>query len=301
MPTAMASEKSTASIKGRPRATLPGQDRDAEDAADLGQQDGEPPESHAGSPCGAAAHPTRRQSPRTGWTDRLKRRPPRPTRCAQRSPMNAHEGQLRKRRAGDRRFDRLDRWFGFAGQDRLVALQLDRRQQPHVRRNDRPHLQMDHVAGNQVGHFDADGNTIANSGHHVPDTGMQRLRSSLSAELVDKSQSHRRCQDHRNDHRIEALADERRDRSGCKQQPQQRTVELPAKHRQRARVVGTDRIRAKHRDTSIHLGAVEPPATRVNGQKHFVCRHRRGGIDRGAPSYPQKSSSHAVSPENVTS
>ena len=175
MPTATARENSTASMTGRPKRDVDHEDRDAEHPADLGQQPREAGETELELGLGVAFPEPDRDPPELGG------RPGRHHHGV--GGALVHDGsheqarrQLGERGAARHRLGRLLRRDRFAGEDRLVAFEVARGQEPDIRRDDRPDPEVHDVARHQVRDLDAHRLAVARRGDLVADLGVHRLR-----------------------------------------------------------------------------------------------------------------------------
>lgn len=95
-----------------------------------------------------------------------------------------------------------------AGEHRLVAGEPGDLQQPDVGRDDVAQMQVDDVAGHEVGDVDRGRAAVADHGGLVPDLVMKGLGGLLGAVFVDEPEPDRERDDDPNDQRVASLADE---------------------------------------------------------------------------------------------
>ena len=243
MPTATASENSTASMTGRPERNVDHEDRDAEHAADL-------------APTAPRSGSGRAGTRSAGW------RSPRPTAIrpnwvaapvatttasAEPScttvPMNRHDDSSASGAppppapgdfsAGTDSPVRID-----SSHSRLLA-----RQQPHIGRDDRPDAEVHDVARHQVGHLDAHRLAVARHGDLVADLGVHRLRRPLGPELVDEPETDRSGHDHPDDDA--SRPSPTNPDSGRRSSNHSNGLETGAEHRPRRSVMRTHRVGAE--------------------------------------------------------
>ena len=155
MPTATASENRIASMTGRPSSDVDDEDGDAQHAADLGQQPGEAGEPESGTRSGDGVRRARRRSVRTAVAAPVATTTASAEPSCTTVPMNRHDDSSASAR---RRVDRIGALRGrdrLAGEDRLVALEVARVQEPQVGRHDRTDVEVHDVARHEVGDLDA--------------------------------------------------------------------------------------------------------------------------------------------------
>jgi hypothetical protein len=134
--------------------------------------------------------------------------------------------QLRERRAARHWLGRLVCGGRLTSQDGLVALQVARAEEADIGRHDRADAQVHDVAGHQVSDLDAYRRAVAGGSNILANLRVHCLGCLLGPILVHEPESDRGCDDHSDDQRIESLTHDPRHRSCCEQQPQQRVAEL---------------------------------------------------------------------------
>ena len=102
-------------------------------------------------------------------------------------PISAHDSLVVDRIRG-----LLDR-HRLAGEHRLVALELDRLEQPHVGRHDVADRQLHDVARYELDDVDALRHAVAHDERGVPDLRVQRLDRLLGSELVHEPEPDRQA------------------------------------------------------------------------------------------------------------
>ena len=155
MPTAMASENSSASMSGRCSSEVDDEDRRRQRAGDVDQQHREVAQARPGTPSRARACPGRRRSDRTRCAGRSRRRRRGPTagvhdRAHERAARSARPAASRRRPVAIALVDgqRL------AGEHRLVASSPTTVEQPQVGGHQVAEPQLDDVAGYERGHVE---------------------------------------------------------------------------------------------------------------------------------------------------
>ena len=143
-----------------------------------------------------------------------------------------------------------------------------------------PQREFDHVPGDQL--IDVDPDTVAVSANHrlVADARMQGRGGAFGAVLVDESEADADQEDHPDDERLGAVAEEERDRRGGGQQRQDRIVELTAQHRPHADPMGAKRIRAVSGEPLDRLGGAQTIRAAAEPGQHLIAgrgRHRGSG------------------------
>ena len=121
--------------------------------------------------------------------------------------------------------------------------------QPHVRRYGLTKREPDDITGHQVGHVDIDECPVPAHDRAVVDLGLQRHGCLFGAVFVDKAQSHAGGQDHPDDHRVGAIAQEIRRGRGDDQQDQHSILELTGKHRPCADMMDANCVRPQRCQT----------------------------------------------------
>ena len=121
----------------------------------------------------------------------------------------------------------------FAGQDRLVAFQLRRLDQPKIGRDDGADGDLDDVARNEVGHVDLLLDPIAPRDRAVVDIGVQGRRGDLGTVFVEESEADAERDDRRDDHGVGRIAGHTRHQCRAQQQDQQRVAQLATEHTER--------------------------------------------------------------------
>jgi hypothetical protein len=136
------------------------------------------------------------------------------------------------------------------------------------------------VARHQVGDLYVHRLAAAGRGDVVADLRVHRLRGALSAVLVGEPEPDRRRDDHPDDEGIEPLADDPGHGRRCKQQPQQRALQLAGQHRPCARMMGTHRVRAEELRPCRDLRRGQPRRPGPDCVENLVRGERRGRLDR---------------------
>ena len=141
-----------------------------------------------------------------------------------------------------------------------------------------PDAEVHDVARHQVGDLDAHRLAIARRRDLVADLGVHRLRRAFCPVLVDEPETDRRGDDHPDDDRVEALADDRRHRRRGEQEPQQRAAQLASEHRPRARMMGAHRVRPER----SRSGPTPPPWSSPDGRDRSASSTWSGVIAAAA-------------------
>ena len=195
-------------------------------------------------------------------------------------PMNRHDDSSASAAPAPTGCERLLGRDRLAGEDRLVALEVARRQQPHVGGDDRSDVEVHDVARHQVGDLDA---APASPSRITVTTWRISECIASAARSARYSLTNPRPTDAATItpmiSGVEPLADERRHRGRGEQQPQQRAVHLPGEHRPRARVM-RDAPRSDRRPRSRATSAVLGPDSRELTPSYVMGRQRCGDLDR---------------------
>jgi len=135
-----------------------------------------------------------------------------------------HERARRGRDGGVARRLRVERLrcgLRLAGQDRFVAFELVRLEQPQVGRDDVADPQVDDVAGHEISDAHLHRLAVALDEGQVADLGMQGLDSPLRAVLVQEAKADAHRDDRGDDSGLDPVADDCRDHGRDQQQKQE--------------------------------------------------------------------------------
>ena len=213
-------------MSGRPQRDVDHEDRDAEHPADLGQEPGEPGQPELELGLWVALAEARRRSARTGSTVRSRRRRHQPSPSCTTVPMNRHDDSSASAEPAATGVGRLDRRDRLTGEDRLVAFEVARGEQPDVGGHDRAHVEVHDVTGHQVGDLHARRLAVAEHGDDMADSECIASAARSARYSLAKPETDRRRDDDPDDHGVEPLADDGRHHRRGEQQPQQRAAHL---------------------------------------------------------------------------
>ena len=231
IPTAMASEKSSASMRGRDKATLTMKMNAVSTAATANKkrENCDKPTSKAVWPCfsdrpaaicpNAVRAPVRTTTPSAGAL--VDDRP------------HEHASRLIQRRAAGDRLDRLGDRHRLSGQHPFVALEFFDGQQAQIGRHQSPDTQRHHVAGHQVRDRNPARASVPQHLGFVADLASQGFHGHLGPVLVEEPQADAEGDDHHDDHGVGATAGQRRHQGRAEQHHQDRVADLTEQHRAR--------------------------------------------------------------------
>ena len=254
MPTAMASEKSSASMRGRDSATLTMKMNAVSTAATSNRkrENRDRPASKAVWPCFSARPaaicpkavraPVRTTTPRADpwWTI---------------VPMKAHPGWSSGWRPVTGAAD-LATGIDSPVSTPFVALELVDLQQAEVGRNEVADAERHHVAGHEVRHRDPARPSVPANLGLLSDLGAERGHRHLRPVLVEEAQSDAEGDDHGDDHRVRAAAGQPRHQRRPEQEDQDRVADLAEEDSGGAHPVRAERVRPE-------LAAAVPPHRRT--------------------------------------
>ena len=131
-----------------------------------------------------------------------------------------------------------------AGEHGLVALQRVHVEQSHVGGDDVAHLEVDDIAGYERGRVDELIVTVAADECTVVNLGVQGFDRALRPVLVEEAQQHADGDDRGDDDRVGGIAGEPGYGRTAEQQQQQRVSELPEQHPERRDTVLSQHVAA---------------------------------------------------------
>ena len=165
-----------------------------------------------------------------------------------------------------------------ARQDRLVALEAIRREQPQVRGHDVSHPEAHDVAGHERDDVDLLRLPVALDEGGAADLRVERLDRLLGAVLVDEAEPDAQGDDRQDDPGRRRLADRRRDHRRRYEEHEQEAAELASKHAPGAGPVTAQDVRAELVQPPPRLLACEPSLAAAETTEHCLrlenCRPR---------------------------
>ncbi len=160
-----------------------------------------------------------------------------------------------------------------AGQDRLVALQPRRLEQPQISGNEITDPQRDDVAGHEVA--DVDPALLPVAGHQrvVADIGVQRGNSELRPVLVDEAETRHSAR--RSPSMITASVGSPvtpDTTAAAHEQDQERVAQLPHEHAEGRDPMRQEHVRAEGRTAPVGVGGAEPGVADTEGLVDLLDR-----------------------------